>query len=175
MTRQESECDLGPSAEPLVIRITTGHGRGSTTLAAFDSALRAAGVADHNLIRLSSIIPAGSVVKVTSPEEQLRGRFGDKLYCVYAVAFATEWDEEAWSGVGWSRAEDGRGLFVEHSGHAEDHVRTLISSSLDDMNEGRDDIFVFDDMVLSSAHCEGLPACSVVVATYRSAGWGSGE
>ena len=173
MMSHDSSTTPDAAAEPLVIRITAGSGSGPTTLAAFDNALRAAGVADHNLIRLSSIIPPGSVVEVCPPEEQLRGEFGDVLYCVYAVAFATEWDEEAWSGVGWSRAADGRGLFVEHSGHAEEHVRTLITSSLDDMNEGRAQEFTFEDMVLSSAQCDGLPACSIVLAAYRTEGWGS--
>lgn len=175
MMRRHANTEPREGAEPLVIRVTAGSGRGPTTMAAFDSALRSAGVADHNLIRLSSIIPPGSVVEACSPEEQLRGEFGDILYCVYAVAFATEWDEEAWSGVGWSRGADGRGLFVEHSGRAEEHVRTLITSSLSDMNEGRDGSYTLEDMVVSSAQCDGLPACSVVVASYRTAGWGTHE
>lgn len=165
----------GSSAEALSIRVSAGSGSGPTTLAAFDAALRSAGVADHNLIRLSSIIPADSVVERCSPHQQLRGQFGDILYCVYSVAFATEWDEEAWAGIGWSRGSHGRGLFVEHSGRAEEHVRTLITSSLADMSKGRGGGFSIEDMVLSSAQCEGSPVCSVVVATYRTAGWGSND
>jgi len=177
VTSNDSNTRAGGAGRPLLIRVTAGSGAGQTTLAAFDSALRAAGVADHNLIRLSSIIPAGSTVTVSSAQEQLRGEFGDILYCVYAVAFATERDDEAWSGVGWSRATDGsgRGLFVEHVGHAEEHVRHMITLSLSDMNDGRDDDFELENMVLSSAHCDGPPACSIVVATYRTAGWGTGE
>lgn len=177
MTSHHSSTQPGAAGGPLRIRVTAGSGTGQTTLAAFDSALRSAGVADHNLLRLSSIIPAGSVVEICPSEKQLRGEFGDILYCVYAVAFATERDDEAWSGVGWSRATDGsgRGLFVEHVGHAEEHVRHMITLSLSDMNEGRDDDFELENMVLSSAHCEGPPACSIVVATYRTAGWGTHE
>lgn len=173
MTKQSSSTNAGGTANPLIIRVTAGSGKGRTTMAAFDSALRSAGVADHNLIRLSSIIPPGSVVETCLPEEQLRGDFGDMLYCVYAVALATERGDDAWSGIGWSRATDGtgRGLFVEHTGHGEEQVRTMITSSLIDMGNGRDDAFAFEDMVLSSAHCSGQPACSVVVATYRTAGW----
>ena len=167
----------GEAGGPLVIRVTAGSGTGRTTLAAFDGALRAAGVADHNLIRLSSIIPGGSVVEVCQADEQLRGEFGDVMYCVYAVSFATERDEETWAGVGWSRAADGsgRGLFVEHVGHTDEHVRNLILTTLSDMNEGRDEAFAFEKLVLSSARCEGLPVCALVVATYRTAGWGSHE
>ena len=170
---QDSITRPGPRGEPLLIRVTAGSGAGRTTLAAFDSALRSAGVADHNLIRLSSIIPTGSSVEICPPDQQLRGAFGDAMYCVYAVAFATERDDEAWSGVGWSRATDGsgRGLFVEHVGHTEAHVRHMITLSLCDMNEGRADAFAFENMVTSSAHCDGPPACSIVVATYRTARW----
>lgn len=157
----------------LTIRISAGSGKGRTSMAAFDSALRSAGVADHNLIRLSSIIPPGSTIDVCDSEDQLRGNFGDALYCVYAVAFATERGDEAWSGIGWSRATDGsgRGLFVEHAGHAEEQVRTMIMASLTDMADGRSDTFAFEQLMMSSARCSGQPACSVVVATYRTAGW----
>ncbi len=174
MTELGPSTHAGATTSPLVIRVTAGSGKGRTTMAAFDSALRSAGVADHNLIRLSSIIPPGSTVETCLPEEQLRGDFGDTLYCVYAVAFATERGDDAWSGVGWSLSADGtgRGLFVEHVGHGEDQVRTMITTSLIDMSNGRDDSFAFQDMLLSSAHCSGQPACSVVVATYRTAGWG---
>ncbi len=144
-------------------------------MAAFDGALRSAGVADHNLIRLSSIIPGGSLVQTCDPSEQLRGDFGDALYCVSAVAFATERGDDAWSGIGWSLATDGsgRGLFVEHVGHAEEQVRYMITTSLADMASGRDEDYEFTNMALSSAHCSGQPACSVVIATYRTRGWGT--
>lgn len=173
VTKQDHLIDR--SGQPLVIRVSSGSGKGRTTMAAFDSALRSAGVADHNLIRLSSIIPAGSLVQACRPDEQLRGDFGDALYCVYAVAFATERGDDAWSGVGWSRATDGsgRGLFVEHVGHAEEQVRSMITSSLTDMADGRHEKFAVENIVLGSAHCSGQPACSVVVATYRTAGWAS--
>ena len=157
------------------IRVSAGAGSGRTPLSAFDAALREAGVADFNLVRLSSVIPPGAVVEVVAPAGQLRGAFGDILYCVYAVAYATERGEDAWSGIGWSLANDGsgRGLFVEHSGHAQDQVSSLITRSLADMRTGRDSAFELRHKVFSSAHCFGQPACSVVVATYRTAGWGA--
>ena len=174
VTMQNASATANEATETLAIRVTAGSGTGRTTMAAFDAALRAAGVADHNLIRLSSIIPAGAGVEVCSPAEQLRGGFGDRLYCVYAVAYATECGDDAWSGIGWSLATDGsgRGLFVEHVGHAEEQVRYMITTSLADMANGREEEFEFADMVLGSAHCSAQPACSMVVATYRTAGWG---
>jgi len=161
------------SVQASTIRVSAGSGRGRTNMAAFDSALRSAGVADHNLVRLSSIIPAGAPVQVCSPTEQLRGAFGDVLYCVYAVAYATERGDEAVAGIGWSLATDGsgRGLFVEHVGHAVDHVSSMIQMTLSDMSNGRQQEFTYRDQLLSYAHCADEPACAVVVATYRTAGW----
>lgn len=174
MTIHDASAGTEAQADPLTIRVTAGSGTGRTTMAAFDAALRSAGVADHNLIRLSSIIPAGAAVELCSPADQLRGGFGHRLYCVYAVAHATECGDDAWSGIGWSLAADGsgRGLFVEHAGHAEDQVSSMITTSLADMGRGRDTSFVLGGKLLSSAHCSGQPVCSVVVATYRTAGWG---
>ncbi|RKZ00046.1 MAG: arginine decarboxylase, pyruvoyl-dependent [Candidatus Hydrothermota bacterium] len=40
--------------------VTAGVGHGKTLLTAFDSALRAAGVGDYNLLKVSSIIPPGA-------------------------------------------------------------------------------------------------------------------
>ncbi len=172
MTIQDAGTHQNATADRLTIRVTAGSGTGRTTMAAFDAALRSAGVADHNLIRLSSIIPPGAEVQVRAPSQQVRGEFGDKLYCVYAVAFATECGDDAWAGIGWSWAADGAGgLFVEHAGHAEDQVRSMIAMSLEDMASGRDREFASHEEVLSSAHCSGLPACSLVIATYQTSGW----
>ena len=131
-------------------------------------------VADHNLIRLSSVIPTASAVFLCPSEEQLRGSFGDVLYCVYAVAHATERGDDAWAGIGWSLAADGsgRGLFVEHAGHSEEQVNNLINMSLADLDAGRPDTYRPEAKLLGSAHCHGQPVCAVVVATYRTAGWG---
>lgn len=172
MSQKPADIESG-SAPGLTIRITAGSGWGRTTMAAFDSALRSAGVADHNLVRLSSVIPPGAQVSRCEPDQQLRGEFGDILYCVYAAAYATERGDDAWAGVGWSRVMDGsdRGLFVEHTGHSEEQVNSMIQMSLADMNAGRDRSFVFEDQLLSSAHCSAQPACAVVVATYRTRGW----
>ena len=161
------------SARVSTIRVSAGSGSGRTTMAAFDSALRSAGVADHNLIRLSSIIPAGALVQVCLPADQLRGDFGDVLYCVYAVTYAIERGDDAVAGIGWSLASDGsgRGLFVEHVGHAEDQVSNMIQMTLDDMSNGRQQKFSYRDQLVSYAHCADEPACAVVVATYRTAGW----
>lgn len=157
------------------IRISRGVGEGRTRLAAFDAALRAAGIADHNLIRLSSVIPPDTDVVEVSAQDQLRGGFGDRLYCVYAADWATEVGTEVWAGIGWARSRDGSGagLFVEHGGHSETDVRHQIEYTLSDMSAGRGGAFVYEDAVLAGGHCRTWPTCALVVATYETTPWAS--
>lgn len=170
LNRLQSE---GAAANELKIRVTGGNGEGRTMLSAFDAALRSAGVADFNLIRLSSVIPPGSVVVESTPQNQLRGGFGDALYCVYATGWATVPGSEVWSGVAWARRRDGSGagLFVEHSGPSEAEVRCHLTRTLDDMAIGRGGMFEYEAEVLSRVRCTGPPACALAIATYRSVGW----
>src|SRR6476619_4400762 len=96
----------------LDITIRSGSGSGRTLLSAFDHALQQAGVADFNLVTLSSIIPTGS--RIRSVDATLPGGHGDLLFCVRAQAFAEQAGDIAWAGLGWCVDETGGGLFVEH-------------------------------------------------------------
>jgi arginine decarboxylase len=161
------------AAGGLTIRITSGSGTGLTRLAAFDAALISAGVADFNLIRLSSVIPPGSEVRQVPARQQLWGRHGDRLYCVYAEAYASTPSEEAWAGIGWSRRNDdsGEGLFVEHHGMTQRGVESDVRLSLAGMSEGRSGAFTPAGLQLANARCVGHPVCALVIATYQSVPW----
>ena len=81
------------------IKITSAVGSGPTSLAAFDAALRKAGIETYNLIPLSSVIPASAQLQrarfVAPPSE-----YGHRLYVVMARHDATQIGEEAWAGLG---------------------------------------------------------------------------
>ncbi len=159
--------------QPLTIRVSSGVGTGRTRLSAFDAALHDAGVANFNLIRLSSVIPPGSQVTTVGPHHQLLGLHGDRLYCVYAEAYASTPLEEAWAGVAWSQREDesGEGLFVEHAGASEASVTHDLRLSLADLSNRRGSGFVEAGMVTASAACVSHPVCAVVIATFQTAPW----
>jgi arginine decarboxylase len=127
-------------------------------------------VANFNLIRLSSVIPRFSTLSFDT--DPVPGNHGDRLYCVYASAVATEPDAEVCAGIGWVRDDMGCGLFVEHRGSSEKEVLELIQLSLEDMNERRGGGYGAIDSVTVSARCEGPPACALAVAAYEVAGWG---
>ena len=153
----------------LPISIRTASGTGRTLLSAWDDALWLAGVANFNLIRLSSVIPQQSRLSFTT--EPVAGEHGDQLFCVYASTLAENPGDTAWAGIGWTRDEDGRGLFVEHSAHSEESLTDLIHLSLEDMIERRGGGYGEIRSVSVSAENVGQPACALAIATYQVSGW----
>jgi arginine decarboxylase len=153
------------------IRVASAVGRGPTPLAAFDAALRGAGVENYNLIALSSIIPPGSVV--------MRGRFstppseyGHRLYVVMARHEAMRSGDEAWAGLGWTQESgSGRGLFVELHGSSRRTVETEIGSTLEAMKQARPYDYGKNESEIAGAVCEGEPICALVIAVYASEAW----
>ena len=141
--------------------LASAIGRGSTELGAFDAALFGAGVANLNLVRLSSVIPPGSdIIQVERCPFEQNGRWGDRLYAVYAEQRTTTPGEQVWAGVGWCQdRETGQGLFVEHHGDREQPVRDQITASLTDLQAIRGlDLGPIHKCVVG-AMCVGTPTC----------------
>lgn len=153
------------------IIITSGQGEGSTQLSAFDSALFDAGIANFNLIKLSSIIPKRSKLKVKHFKNGSEKDFGSKLYLVLAEKRETEKGREAWTGIGWVQAEDGKGLFVEHHGSQQAEVIRLIQETLTDMVKYRKEKFGSIHYQVIGARCGNKPVCALVAAVYQSQNW----
>ncbi len=109
----------------MIINIASGIGTGPTKLSAFDAALHHAGVANYNLIRLSSVIPPETTIRVSDkPLKEVPGNWGDRLYVVMAENRVDTPNVEAWAGIGWVQDQkSGKGLFVEHEGSSEMTVR----------------------------------------------------
>lgn len=91
------------------IRVVSGTGTGPTELAAYDAALVDAGVGGYNLVRLSSVIPAGAQVRVLEAAPDL-GPTGGRLSVVEAGVAAPD---RVGATLSWARAGDGRGIFYE--------------------------------------------------------------
>lgn len=155
------------------IQIASTVGTGPTELAAFDSALRNVGLADYNLIALSSVIPTDAKIQrdvvVASPDE-----YGHRLYLVMARDHVEEVGEECWAGLGWTQdSETGRGLFVEIHGGSRREVDENIDATLDSMKPARPYDFGENEREVVGIRCEGDPVCALVVAVYESESWAS--
>lgn len=152
------------------ITVRRGSGSARTSLAAFDAALMEAGVANLNLITLSSVIPPSSTIRHTN--EVYDARHGDRLYCVLSSMSTEHPGETVWAGLGWVVDEEtGKGLFVEHHAGSEDSLREQITYSLEDMRASRGGGYGEVQMAVASAHCTDRPVCALVLAAYKSEGW----
>lgn len=153
------------------ILLTAGSGEGNTTLSAFDKALYDAGVANYNLIPLSSVIPPKTSIIEKKPLYNDKKEWGHRLYVVMSRQSALIKGEEAWAGVGWVQAKDGRGLFVEHHGLSEEQVVSDIKASLTDMQKYRPEKFGEIQWKVKGIRCEDKPVASVVIAIYKAQNW----
>ena len=155
------------------ITVSSGVGEGPTPVAAFDAALLNAGVANYNLIYLSSVIPPDSVIRRarfhSAPDE-----YGHRLYVVIARHDQMLAGHSAWAGVGWTQEEKGgRGLFVELHGDNRADVEADIQASLEFMKSKRSTTITYGkiESEITGVECRGMSVCALVVAVYRSQGW----
>lgn len=117
------------------LRVARGAGAGPTALSAYDAALLDAGVGNYNLLRLSSVLPAGASLDRVDRIPDL-GPVGGELRVVEASATAPP-GETAAAALGWVRREDGSGLFYEEGAVASDRsVAAHESAVADRVREG---------------------------------------
>lgn len=153
------------------ITLATGIGRGPTLLAAFDTALLDAGVANYNLICLSSVIPPGSRIERRRWHTPVRA-WGQRLYCVLSQARENRPGHLVHAGIGWVRDDKGgQGLFVEL--HDEDRQRLDhdLRATLATMQRNRGVALGPTEVEIASASCESDPVCALVIAVYASEPW----
>jgi arginine decarboxylase len=162
---------LGAPAPFGPIALATGLGEGPTPLAAFDAALRDAGVANYNLICLSSVIPPGSVIerrKWVTPRED----WGRRLYCVVSQMREERPGHSAHAGIGWVRDEHtGAGLFVELHDTSRGQLDADLRATLRSMQAGRGIDFGEPETEIASVTCQGAPVCALAIAVYAAAPW----
>lgn len=155
------------------IYVTSATGKGPTKLAAFDNALMNAGVANYNLIKLSSIIPAESeVIKVDNLADKAPGKWGDRLYAVFTDQRIDTPNEEAWAGIGWRQdPKTGQGIFVEHDGASKTAVESNIRDSLQALSQSREIDLNGTEMTVDGLMCHGTPVCALAIAVYEAESW----
>lgn len=154
----------------MTIHIVKGTGTGSTELSAFDSALIDAGIANYNLIYLSSIIPHDSDIKFGFSSNDNKD-FGHKAYVVISKNVSSVKNTEIWSGLGWVQDEEKKDLFVEHVGFSKNEVTHLITDSLNHMKQNRTDNFKIIHSESIGIKCVNQPVCCLVVAIYKIKPW----
>lgn len=146
------------------IRVVWGSATGPTPLASYDAALAAAGVANYNLVTLSSVIPAGPSIEVVGTAPEL-GKPGERLPVVQSAATAAP-GERAAAGIGWARSESGPGIFYEVDGTDPAAVEHEIREGLAAGKSLREWTFTEESVQTESATATDGHATAVVLATY---------
>ncbi len=158
----------------MIVQVARGVGDGPTELAAFDAALVAAGVADRNLIYLSSVLPADSTVTTVDQVRRTPGQWGDRLYCVVAEAHTAVPGGQVWAGIGWVQDRLRQGLLVEHAAPSEVELCRLIAASLDGLCRNRyrrPGDFPVRGQHIAGATCGDKPVCALAVAVFQAQPW----
>lgn len=173
---QQSLAEMPSARDPaprLMITVSHGVGSGPTKLAAFDEALRIAGISNFNLVHLSSVIPPNATVRAVDGQAALAGRWGDRFYVILAEGRVDTPHEEIWAGLGWAQEDaSGKGLFVEHVGHSQAQVTADIDSTLEAMISARPEVPFGDrHSVIRGTICIDEPVSALVAAAIQSAPW----
>lgn len=153
------------------IHMASGIGEGPTELAAFDAALMDAGVANYNLLCLSSVIPANARI-VHARHHTLPDDHGRRLYVVMSQMRQSEGGRPAHAGIGWvQQGDEGPGLFVELHDDNRDRLEADLHATLNAMRAYRDIEFGAVQTQIASTTCTDHPVCALVVAVYACESW----
>lgn len=122
---------------PRMMFFTKGHGKHKNNLQSFEEALRDAGIAQYNLVRVSSIYPPGC--KIVTREKGI-GMLqpGEVVFCVLAETRTNEPNRLACAGIGLAVPADAKkhGYISEHHGFGmtqkacSDYVEDMAASML---------------------------------------------
>lgn len=135
------ERTLFPGPHKSAIYVTSGEGYGANWIAAFDTALKDAGVHDYNHEPLSSVIPKRSAIVVEKPPtngkevgyrlivvESILGTEDGRIYGSSGSVIKSKTDggekhrdilggNHIGAALAWVQFSDGSGVFVEHKAH----------------------------------------------------------
>ena len=108
---------------PNTLWVTAGAAEGATELNAFDNALLAAGIGDLNLVKVSSIVPAGAQLLESSPEITP----GSLVPTVYSQVHSDTAGETICAAVGIGIGKDSHGMIFEHSATSRDVAERVVT------------------------------------------------
>ena len=142
---------------PNCIWPTAGHAEGVTELNAFDNALLQAGIGNVNLIKLSSVVPAGVQLLDCRPDDLEPGALTPT---VYTVRMSDTPGDIVAAAVGIGLRKNGHGMIFENTAGsqaaAEDTVRRMVTEGFAQRGLELDELLVF-----SSEHKVERIGCAI--------------
>lgn len=144
---------------PKYVSLTAGHAEGPDSLTAFDNALMDAGIADLNLIKVSSIVPQGARLV------PLRDfPIGSLVPTVYAQAYSDVPGQTIAAAVALGLSPDGRGVIMEaHGVGTREQIETIARQRVEAAFAQRG-IPLHEYHVVSAEHTVERHGCAVAAA-----------
>lgn len=146
---------------PKALSLVAGHGEGGSELNAFDRALRDAGVADLNFIRVTSIVPAGArLIELPAYPP------GILMPAVFARIASTRPGDVISAALGVGLSREHHGVVMEYSGHvgraaAEQAARQMVTEGFAMRGLALDDV-----IVVAAEHTVERAGSAVAVALF---------
>lgn len=116
--------------------ITTGIGEGETALTSFDNALLKSGIANYNLVKVSSILPSNVTLK-----KELNLAEGAILHTAYSSITANAFNQQIAAAIAVAIPKDTNkvGVIMEFSGYcskkvAIDSVKMMVEEAMRNRN-----------------------------------------
>jgi arginine decarboxylase len=156
---------------PLTIHLFAATAQGPTAQAAFDAALRGAGVVEAERLRASSLIPPHA--RLVWADRRATPRPGGRLrYVVMSQMQQSRPGEFAHAGLGWvQRADDGRGLFIDLHHEVRERLEHDLHATFGAIASLRDPAYRPVQTAFASRRCDGLPVCALIVAACACEAW----
>ena len=117
-----------PWPTPNRLWIAAGAAEGVTELNAFDNALLAAGIGDLNLIKVSSVVPAGAEILHTPP----RIAPGSLVPTVYSVMSSDTAGETICAALGIGIGRDSHGMIFEYHANSRDVAERVVRGMVEE-------------------------------------------
>lgn len=140
------------------VDIVWGEGKGKTVTSAYDAALTKAGIANFNLMALTSIIPPGAVI---AEPGTFKGEGTGQILPVVVATSAGRGHQVA--ALGWIHSPEG-GLLFEAAGKNTDAVIQDITCGLQDMTRKRS--WNFSDISYRVQEADYSVGCALVAAVF---------
>jgi len=151
------------------INITWGLGSGTTKLSSFDAALFDAGLANFNLIKLSSVIPLNTAIQLKKVNYNNK-YIGYKLYAVISSLNITKNMKEGFVGLGWVNDPEKGGVFIESNSTNKKQIQNDIENALNEMKKSRNIIGDNNHKIVRILPSENY-SCGIVCAVYKIEDW----
>jgi arginine decarboxylase len=119
---------LTPWPTPNLLWTAAGSAEGNTELNAFDNALLAAGIGNLNLIKVSSVVPAGATFVDIPPKIAP----GSLVPCVYSVMQSDTAGETVCAALGIGIGRDSHGMIFEYHANSREVAERVVRGMVEE-------------------------------------------